>query len=130
MKQYVDLESAEKRLEYILLLLFVLLAVVIATGVYFQAHGIDHDRLLIPVFFTICGTYFLLFGRNALANGSLTAKWTPFYIYALLKFVFTRLLSLPNEKAVAITRKIIGGLALFVSAVCFSFAGWDIVRHL
>jgi hypothetical protein len=130
MKQYFDLDSAEKRLEYILLFLFVLLAVVIATGVYFQAHGIDHDRLLIPVFFAICGTYFLLFGRNALSNGKLTAKWTPFYIFALLKFALTRLLSLPKEKAVAVTRKIIGGLALFVSAVCFSFAVWDIARHL
>lgn len=130
MKQYFDLEPAEKRLEYILLFLFVLLAAVIATGVYFQAHGIDHDRLLIPIFFTVCGTYFLLFGCNALSNGNLTAKWTPFYIFALLKFALTRLLFLPKEKAVAVTRKIIGGLALLVSAVCYSFAVWDLARHL
>jgi len=29
-----------------------------------------------------------------------------------------------------VTRKIIGGLALLVSAVCFSIAVWDIARHL
>jgi hypothetical protein len=84
MKQDFHLNADEQRLEWILLLLFVLLALTIGTGVYCQSHNISIDQFLIPTFFTICGTYFLLYGLNGLTQRNLIRKWTPFCIYNIL----------------------------------------------
>src|SRR5256885_10778623 len=129
MKQYFELDKDEKRLEYILLILFAVFAAVIALGVYFQAYGIDHDRILLPIFFIICGTFLLFFSYNAFSKGNLTAKWTPSYINVLLKFVLMKFFSLSKEKSIVITRKIIGGFGLLGSILCFSYAVLDIARH-
>jgi hypothetical protein len=128
MKEYFELDAKEKRLKWILLLLFILLASTIGAGVYFQSHHINHDRLLVPALFFICGAFFLLFGRNGLMKGNLIQKWTPFYLFDLLQFVVVRLGKVPKERAKTIVGRMLGVGGLLVAAICFSFALWDIVK--
>ena len=68
MKQYFYLDADEKRLEWILLFLFILLALTIGVGVYCQVNNCHYDPILVPALFSIGGTFFLLYGLNGLTK--------------------------------------------------------------
>jgi hypothetical protein len=129
MKQYFELDAKEKRLEWILLLLFILFAMTIGVGVYTQSHNMDFDRILIPGFFSISGTIFLLYGLNGVTKRNLIQKYTPFYIYNILQYLIERLGSVEKEKAKSSVANILGICGLFISVICFSIAIWDIIKH-
>jgi type IV secretory pathway component VirB8 len=129
MKKYFDLDADEKRLEWVLLALFVLFAVIIATGVYSQLHGINYDRFLIPAFFLISGTFFTFYGSNGLKKGNLIAKWTPFYLYGLLKFLLSKPGSMKAERAARFSKRILGISGFLIAIICFSFAILVIVKQ-
>jgi len=128
MKQYFELDANEKRLEWTLLVLFILFAITIGVGVYTQSHDMNLDRILIPVFFSISGLFFLLYGLNGVSKKNLIQKWTPFYIYNILQYFSERLGSVEKVKAKSSVAKILGICGLLISAICFSFAIWDIIN--
>jgi len=114
MKEYFELNRKEKRQEWLLLSVSILLFLIVIKGVYNQEHNIDQDNILIPLFFLFGGIFFLIYGMNGLRKGNLTPKWTPFLLFQIALFLTKRLTSLTEENTREFVKKIMGILGLII----------------
>ena len=115
MKEYFELEPKEKKQEWLLLILAILFCLTIATGIYFQVQKKDHDNVLVPLFFSLGGCFFLVYGINAFRKGNLIQKWTPAYIFKILFFLIKKLTSYNADRAKKIVIKFLGIIGLILS---------------
>jgi peptidoglycan/LPS O-acetylase OafA/YrhL len=129
MKVYFELDPKEKKQEWLLLSLFILFAFTVGKGVYNQTHHIDQDNILIPLFFFIGGSFFLLYGLNGLRKGNLIQKWTPAYLFNFLVFILNRIFSLPKEKGKSLVARILGMAGIIVAVVCYLTAIVEITKN-
>ncbi|HKZ68275.1 MAG TPA: hypothetical protein VJ111_18030 [Chitinophagaceae bacterium] len=114
MKEYFELDPNEKKQEWLLLSLAILVFLIIIKGVYNQQYNIDQDRILLPLLFFIGGTFFFIYGLNGLGKGNLTPKWTPFLIFQISIFLTKRFTSLSAEKARQFVKRSLGVLGLLI----------------
>jgi len=130
MRQYFELESKEKKQEWLLLTLAILCCLTIAVGVYYQLQNKDHDKVLIPLFFILGGCFFLIYAINAFGNGNLIQKWTPAYIFKILLFLTKRPTSLTPDHAKRFVIRLLGTIGLIVSTGLFITVIISIERSL
>lgn len=77
-KQHFPLTRAEKKTEWVLFSLFLVILMVIGWGLYNQYADGNLSRVLSAALFFFCGIFFILAGRNGLKKGNLISKWMPF----------------------------------------------------
>jgi hypothetical protein len=77
MEQKIHLTSREQKLEWILIGIAVITALIIIKGIINQISNIDQDSVLTPLFFLLGSGFFILYGLNGIKKGQLTEKWTP-----------------------------------------------------
>ena len=99
MRQYFELDPREKRQEWLLLTLAILLCLIVVIGIYFQTHDKDYDNILVPIFLIIVSCYFLVLSINAFEKGNLVQKWTPAYIFKILLFFTKKLMPSTADNA-------------------------------
>lgn len=122
MREYFQLNSKEKKQEWLMLTFAILSFVIIAKGIYNQYYKIDQDYILVPLYALICSGFFLIYGINAFTKGNLTAKWTPRYIFQIVCFLTKTIGSITQEKARNFSIKLLGSLGLIISAGLFVIA--------
>jgi uncharacterized membrane protein len=119
MRQYFELDTREKKQEWVLLILTIIVFLIIAGGIYFQSRDKDYDNILVPLFFFISSCFFLVYSINAFGKGNLIQKWTPAYIYKILLFFTKKLMRSAEDKARAFVIKILGIIGLIISIGLF-----------
>ena len=119
MKEYFELEPKEKKQEWLLLILAILICLTIATGIYFQVQKKDHDNVLVPLFFILGGCFFLIYSINAFRKGNLIQKWTPAYIFKIFLFLTKKLTSYNTAQAKRAVIKFLGIIGLTISIALF-----------
>jgi len=110
MEREIELNSLEKRQEIFLLVLIILVFVVVGIGIYFQTNDISRDFILVPLFGLLLVSYFVIYSWNAFTTGTLTKKWTPAYLYGLVRFA-VRKINRQNNSFV-LTNKVMGIIAI------------------
>lgn len=128
MKQSFELDHQEKKLEWLILFTAILVFLTVIVGVYFQSHGINHDNILIPLFFFLVTCFFLFYSINAFTKGHLVRKWTPWYVFSILLFLKKKLSSSPTHTAEKFVIKLLGTCGLIISAALFGLTILIIVR--
>lgn len=129
MREYFQLNSKEKKQEWLMLTFAILSFVIIAKGIYNQYYKIDQDYILIPLYTAICSGFFLIYGINAFTKGDLTAKWTPNYIFQVVCFLTKSIGSVTQEKAKNFSIKLLGTLGLIISTGLFVIAIMSLAMH-
>jgi hypothetical protein len=119
MRQYFELDSREKKQEWALLILTIIVILIIGIGIYFQSHDKDYDSILVPLFFIISSCFFLVYSTNAFGKRNLIQKWTPGYIYKILLFLTKKLMSSTDDNARAFVIKFLGITGLIISIGLF-----------
>ena len=122
MPQYFQLDSKEKKQEWLMLAFAISGFMTIAKGVYNQYYHIDQDYILVPLVMALFGGYFLIYGINGLTKGNLTPKWTPFYIFHVVCFLTRTIGSTKEGKAKSFSTKLLGVCGLLISIVCLTLA--------
>jgi hypothetical protein len=130
MRQYFELDTREKKQEWVLLILTIIVFLIIAGGIYFQSRDKDYDNILVPLFFFISSCFFLVYSINAFGKGNLIQKWTPAYIYKILLFFTKKLMRSADNKARAFVIKILGIIWLIISIGLFITAIISTTLHL
>ena len=129
MRQYFELDPKEKYQDYILLTIATLTGLTVAVGLYFEAQNINHNNILIPIFFFFIANFFLLYSINALTNGNLTLKWTPTYISKSLLFLYKKLRSSPEAKPNRFVTRLLGLIGLIISIGLFIATLISIIKY-
>ena len=129
MKVYFELDSREKKQEWLLLTFAILGFLIIAKGIYNDFYKIDQDYILVPLLMIMFGAFFLVYAINGITKGNLTPKWTPFYMFQLVCFLTKTIGSMTPDKARRFSTKLLGALGLIISMGCFSFAFISLTRH-
>ncbi len=122
MRQYFELDSKEKKQEWLMLTFAILGFLTIAKGVYNQYYKIDQDYILVPLLMTMFSGYFFVYGINGLTKGNLTPKWTPFFIFQFICFLTKTIGSMTQDRARIFSTKLLGALGLIISVGIFVMA--------
>jgi len=129
MPQYFQLDSNERKQEWLMLAFAVSGFLTVAKGVYNEYYHIDQDCILIPLLMTLFGGYFFIYGIKGLTKGNLTPKWTPFYIFQVIYF-FTKTIGYTKpDKAKSFSTKLLGVCGLLISIACLIFAVKVLTQH-
>lgn len=112
-----NLTPAERRIEWLLLVIALLSFAVVGKGIYNQSTGINQDSVLTPILFVLYGVFFLIIALNALSQRSLVRKWMPFFFKKKETTPGT-----PDNSA-----KRVGWILLFVSIVLFVFSAHSLL---
>lgn len=78
----------EKKLGYILCMLFLFIVIILLKGIFNEQNKINQDNILVPSLLISCFTFCILYSFNAFTSGNLVRNWSSALIY---KIIFNRI---------------------------------------
>lgn len=130
MKQYFPLPRNEQKLEWILIILFLLFSCIILIGVFTEYMHLNYDDVLIAALCLSGGFFCIVLGLNGITNGNLIVKYSPFWMATAIQFLLKKIFSFTPDRARRTTAVSLGILFLIVALVMLAIAVEEMAKHM
>jgi len=115
----VKLNSREKKDQTVLRILLILIAIVIAKGIYNDSHHINQDYILMPLVLNLSALFCIIYSINAFTTGNIVYKWAATSIFSYIFLQVKRRTTKTDDEAIKFTIRLFGFFVLFLAAIAF-----------